>query len=151
MLIDNWQIPYMAGIVDGEGCIYVNRRKASGRRKTPGYGVKVVISITNQQIVEWMKVNMSLTSIHYHQPEGNRKPVWSCTWNNSAAETLLTKIQPYSIIKSKQIGLGLILLQHLRLSRKGGYGIVTPETDVQFRENIKLEISKLNKRGKLKE
>ena len=138
----------MAGIIDGEGCVYVNRRKASGRRKTPGYSVKVCVNITSKEIVNWFRENMELTSVFERHPPGNRKVAWLCTWNNTVAQTLLKQILPYSIIKKKQIELGIQLLDHLKKSKRGGPGNITSDDDIAFREKIKTEISLLNKRGK---
>lgn len=97
------EIGYLTGIIDGEGCIYVNRRKASGRRKTPGYSVKVVVSITDHNLVEWFEKHAQLTSICTFQPKGNRKRKWVCTWNNSKAEWLLNSILPYLVIKKNKL------------------------------------------------
>lgn len=141
---------YMAGIIDGEGCIYVNRRKISllSNRQTPGYGVKLVISITNPEIVEWFKIHVQLTSVFYRETHGNRKDCYMCTWNNSAAESLLLAVLPYLVIKAKQAVLGLELLKHLRTSKvRGGLGHKVSTTDIEYRESIKTRIGELNKRG----
>ncbi len=138
---------YMAGILDGEGCVYVNKRKATGRRKTPGYGVKVCVAITDKSIVDWFQRNVELTSIYGFQPKGNRRYKWVCTWNNSAAERLLLACQPYLVIKVHQAELGLELLKHLREAPKGGTHGVVPEDVVSYREGIKKKVSNLNKRG----
>lgn len=139
---------YMAGIIDGEGCVYVNRRKAHGRRKTPGYSVKVVVSITNCDIVEWFKKHAKLTSANYVIRKGNRKNIWLCTWNNSKAEELLDQLVPHLIIKRKQAKLGLELLHHLRTTPIKR-GVCITDDVLEYRENIKQQISKLNFRGKL--
>lgn len=138
---------YMSGILDGEGCIYVNRRKPSGRRLTPGYGVKVVVNITSKAIVDWFRENVELTSIHGHQPEGNRQYKYLCTWNNSAAERLLLACRPYMVIKAAQADLGLALLKDLRENR-GGVGQAVSDELVAWREEIKARISALNRRGR---
>ena len=141
------QIGYLAGIIDGEGCIYVNRRKASGRRKTPGYAVKVVVSITSYALVEWFQENAKLTSIHHSQPEGNRKEKWTCTWNNSKAEWILNTVLSHLVIKKKQATLGLQLLEHLRTTPIERGKTVSDDL-IQYRESIKKQISILNFRGK---
>lgn len=139
---------YLAGIIDGEGCVYVNRRKIAGRRKTPGYSVKVVVSITSYSLVEWFIKHADLTSIHYvENPGPNRKPKWGCTWNNSKAEWLLNNVLPYLVIKKLQAMLGIELLEHLR-NTFGGKGKQVSEDNVVYRESIKQQISVLNKRGK---
>ena len=140
---------YMAGILDGEGCVYVNRRKATGRRKTPGYGVKVCVSTTDKSLVDWMESNARLTSIYYNDKvEGNRKPKWQCTWNNSAAEWLLNQTMRYLVIKTPQAELGLELLKHLRTT-PAHRGQLTSDDVVAYRETIKARISKLNQRGRI--
>lgn len=141
------QIGYLAGIIDGEGCVYVNKRKPHGRRKTFGYGVKVCVSITSYNLVEWFVKNARLTSIHHKIPEGNRKEQWLCTWNNSTAEWLLTLVLPHLVIKTKQAKLGLRLLKHLR-ETPIVRGRCVQKKHLDYREEIKKSISALNKRGK---
>jgi hypothetical protein len=145
--MDNFSIGYLAGIIDGEGCIYVNKRKPHGRRKTFGYGVKVVVSITSYNLVEWFIENAKLTSIHHKTPDGNRKQQWMCTWNNSKAEWLLETVLPHLVIKKKQGLLGLELLSHLRQTPINR-GECVSEAHLEYRESIKARISLLNKRGK---
>lgn len=149
MKMDDLKIGYLAGIIDGEGCVYVNRRKSGGkdRRKTPGYSVKVVVSTTSESLVVWLKKHARLTSVfHNPKPGENRKPKWVCTWNNSAAEWLLTLVSPCLVIKSKQAELGLELLKHLRES-KLPLGKPVPQEIVSYRERIKIQIAALNFRG----
>lgn len=140
---------YLAGIIDGEGCVYVNKRLPTGRRITPGYGVKVVVTITSRVLVEWFRSEAHLTSVHGHQKEGNRKYQWMCTWNNSAAEWLLSEIRPYMVIKTKQADLGLELLAHLRTSKvRGGLGKTVDAKEIEYRDSVKREIAFLNRRGR---
>jgi len=145
--MEDVKIGYLAGIIDGEGCVYVNRRKASGRRKTPGYSVKVVVSITSYPLVQWFIDNANLTSICHNQPKGNRKEKWVCTWNNSKAEHLLNAVLPYLVIKKQQAILGLELLNHLRTTPIQRGKPIADEF-IQYRESIKQQISKLNFRGR---
>lgn len=144
------EIGYIAGILDGEGCIYINRRKLTntGRRKTPGYGVKVIVSTTSYELVEWLIAYAQLTSICYNQPKGNRKPKWLCTWNSRKAEWLLGLVLPHLVIKAQQAKLGLELCKHLR-TRPMVRGRCIPPEVVAYRESIKQQISKLNFRGRL--
>ena len=144
------QKAYMAGIIDGEGCIYVNRRKPTGRRVTPGYGVKVCVSITSRSIVDWFEAHAGLTSTFFVKSKRNenRQAKFSCTWNNSNAERLLKAIRPYMIIKAEQADLAIPLLIHLRTSKvRGGLGKVVSEDEIAYRESIKAKIAFLNRRG----
>lgn len=138
---------YLAGIIDGEGCVYINKTKVTGRRKTPSYTVKVCVSITAESLVEWFKAHAQLTSIHHvPKPGGNRKPKWLCTWNNTAAEWLLETVYPHLVIKQEQAALGLELIRHLQKS-KGHRGLTISDEDVAYREGIKQRMSLLNQRG----
>lgn len=142
------QIGYLAGIIDGEGCIYVNRRNPHGRRKTYGYGVKVCVNITSYALVDWLICHAQLTSIHHKpHPKGNRKEQWLCTWNNSKAEWLLNSVFEHLVIKTEQAKLGLQLLHHLR-ETPVIRGKCVSEENIKFRESIKKQISKLNTRGR---
>lgn len=146
--MDLWEIGYLAGILDGEGCVYVNRRKVMGNRKTPGYSLKVVVSITSERLVDWLKDRAKLTSIFRAEAneKTNRKAKWLCTWNNTAAEWILKLTLPYLIIKKDQANLGLELIKHLSTT-KGHRGVCVPQEAVEYRELIKKKISILNRRG----
>lgn len=145
------EIGYLAGILDGEGCVYVNKRKTGGRRKTPGYSVKVSVSTTDKSLVDWLVERAKLTSVHYvENPGPNRKPKWLCTWNNRAAQWFLKITLPYLVIKGPQAKLALNLFDHIDETRgKGGIGNINSEAVVAYRENIKQQIAKLNKRGRV--
>ena len=143
---------YMAGIIDGEGCIYVNRRKPTGRRVTPGYGVKVIVTTTDRCLVDWMIEKAGLRSVfHVKNPPGNRRSKWLCTWNNNHADRLLRQLQKFLVIKTRQADIGIKLCEHLKRSRyrAGGTGKPVLKKEVEFREKIKQEIAALNKRGRL--
>ena len=147
--MNDFSVGYLAGIVDGEGCIYVNKRKPHGRRKTTGYSVKVCVSITSYDLVEWFIDNAKLSSIfHKKDPPGNRKPSWLCTWNASKAEWLLESILPHLVIKKRQAALGLELLRHLRQTPVNRGECICDE-HLEYRESIKKKISTLNRRGKI--
>lgn len=142
------EIGYLAGILDGEGCVYVNRRKpGTGRRKTPGYSVKVCVTTTDKALVDWLRDKAKLTSVYYvENPGPNRKPKWLCTWNNTAATWVLNTTLPYLMIKKPQAILGLELLKHL--AQHFAPGIATNGNILAYREDVKQQIAKLNKRGR---
>jgi len=143
---------YMAGIIDGEGCVYVNRRKPTGRRVTPGYSVKVTVTTTDKCLVDWMIEKAGLRSVfHSKNLPGNRRQKWSCTWNSHHADKLLRQLRKFLVIKTKQADIGIKLCKHLRGSknRAGGIGKSVLSKDVEFREKLKQEIAVLNKRGRL--
>lgn len=142
------EVGYLAGIIDGEGCVYVNKRNPHGRRKTCGYGVKVCVSITSYNLVEWFIKHAQLSSIHHKIPDGNRKEQWLCTWNNSKAEWILKTVLPHLVIKNKQAELGLNLLKHLR-ETPIVRGKCVQKEHLNYREEIKKSISLLNRRGKI--
>jgi hypothetical protein len=152
--MDRTERAYMAGIIDGEGCIYVNKRKPTGRRVTPGYGVKVCISITDRGLVDWMAAHAGLQSIHHvANPGPNRKPKWYCAWNNSMAELLLNQVREFLVIKTRQADLGLELLAHMRTTplEKNALNMMAPvsQENISYRESIKIKIGALNKRGRV--
>ena len=144
---------YMAGILDGEGCVYINRRKPSGRRVTPGYGVKVCVSTTDRALVAWMQRWAGLRSVHHVPfPGPNRRPKWLCTWNNSYASHLLKTVRPFLVIKTKQADLAIGLCAHLLGSqrRAGGAGRPVVQAEVAYRESVKQAVALLNQRGRRK-
>ena len=48
-------LAYIAGFIDGEGCLHIYKLKIGGNRKTISYGTKIVISNTKLPILEWIQ------------------------------------------------------------------------------------------------
>jgi len=123
---------YLAGIIDGEGCIMLARRKPKGK-SDPVYAVYVGIGNTSTKLLEWL--NEKLPGRSYVQSVSKSrigtKPGYS--WiisGNRQCIAFLEEIEPYLIIKKEQAKL---LIE--------GYVHLSP----QERENLWMRLREIKK------
>jgi LAGLIDADG endonuclease len=142
------QIAYLAGLIDGEGSIFVQRVKTSNKKASKSgyhYRAGFAISMTNRPIVDWCakvtgcgKISSPKKCKPNHRP-GHRWSVWS-----REASTLLLLLVPYLRLK-KGHAHNLIKFQ----SRMGWFGVTgNSKSEIKRREKHRLLSLSLNKRGR---
>lgn len=95
-------IPYIAGIVDGEGCIYMSKRV---RNKRAEYIVNVSVGNTYKPLLDSMEKQFRGHVGKAHK--GTNAPVYYWRATGKTAYEFLQSIQKYSTIKRKQIDLAI--------------------------------------------
>ena len=132
---------YLAGIVDGEGYIFIVFSKS-----TQNYLCGVYIKNTNKRVLEIFvkyfggKINFRKSS----KPNEKDCYTWTC-FGFKAAE-LCRKVLPYLIIKRKQAELLLEFSKTLKINPSDNYKL---SVNIQNkRKRLISEIKALNKRGK---
>ena len=139
-------IIYFAGIFDGEGCVMIVKTMRIKRKEiSPDYYLKLSISNTNKNIMEWIKDNIGGNYILYISKRQKEKDVYKWFLSGERAYNLLIKIFPYSIIKNKQIKIGMEFFNE-KCNCQGRKKISTEET--LKREYYWKVMKELNKRGK---
>lgn len=146
------EIAYIAGIVDGEGTVRLQRHpgSASGRYYYP----VVRVNNTHQGLMEWLQETYPSTKLHYSVLPPPRKPRWEIVWIGKPALRLLRIILPHLIVKRRQaeVVLGIETINRgaaiaLNDKRVFDAGCRIPPWLVVLREAAFDEISALNKRG----
>ena len=96
---------YLAGIVDGEGSIYIRSQRD---RWLLGYPV-LNISNTNPRLMEWIKSRFggSLAAIKPSASTFRKRVLLHLSWTGKRMEPVLEGILPYLIIKRDQAELAL--------------------------------------------
>ena len=89
---------YIAGILDGEGCLHYNKKK-NGKLYP-----KISVGNTHKGLCEWLQ--MILGGGFYFQDRSDRKN-WNDAWmwvqtSGAAVYTILSKCLPYLIIKKNK-------------------------------------------------
>ena len=137
LYLEGSDVPYFAGILDGEGSIVVGRKK---------YFCPVIIQVgnTNFELIYWINERIPAYVTYYMQPSGNRKPQAKWVLHEMAtAQALLRLLLPYLIVKRKIAQLTLDFLdsriQHPRRRYNG------------FELRLVAEIQPLNRRGRISE
>lgn len=108
--MDKTDLAYVAGIIDGEGCISFSGRKAIGEGKNYSiYRVNVTVGNTSYWLLEYLQSNFGGSiSSHYKIPTGkNHKPAGQWALRNRSACKFLELILPYLHMKKLQAELAL--------------------------------------------
>jgi len=150
---------YIAGLVDGEGCIYIDKYKDK-RNKSGNYNYCLRVSIANTffGLMEWLGNKLS-KEYHNHvlnqkgkEYINGRKPcyVWKICGTN--AINFLKEIYPYLIIKKKQCEKAFEFSEthfdNAKRDRKGKFSKL-PNELLEKKEKIHKEIKDLNQRREM--
>jgi len=126
------QCAYLAGLLDGEGCIFI------ANHITPALN----ISNTNKSVLIWIKHIVGKGGV-YKVPRTNHKHklCWVYCIRSRAAIALLRKLYPFLLIKVIQ---ATTLLQYPIAK----VGIHTTKSEKILRTKYEAKLKKLNRRGK---
>lgn len=129
------EIGYIAGFVDGEGCVGIHKRKHKNKfGQWIGYSGILQISNTNKEVMEWLKKKCGVSSeIYYKHPKGNRKAAYGISFNKSESYSLLKIILSHLIVKKQQAEIFLLFCENSK--------------DKEIREACFQKLKILNKRG----
>ena len=97
-------VEYLGGLFDADGCAssYLQRNKKSNKT------VQVhscEISMTNKEVVYWVKDFLGFGNIHYRAKVGGmgKKPQWRYRASHRLALKFANKVLPHSIVKKKKL------------------------------------------------
>lgn len=133
---------YLAGIIDGEGCITITVSKYKDDTKPKQRGVhyvsRIQVTNTDRRLINWLVSNFG-GNVHGN---GRRKKGWkeSYKWlltGHKVQESLLLAVLPYLILKREQ---ALTVLEFIRMNG---------ENNPAKRQIFKERINVLNRRGSL--
>lgn len=98
-----WQIAYLAGIIDGEGCMYLGYNKA--HEKYHSWHSMMKVSNCDIELILWLENTFGgakQTHTRWTSKRAFERPVY--TWQSTGAmlDYLLPLIQPFLVIKNKQ-------------------------------------------------
>jgi hypothetical protein len=131
---DKAKYGYLAGIIDGEGCITIG----AGKKETcTNYNALVLVQNTSKVLIDWLQSNFGGQIYLSKKATEKTKEAWM--WRitkQKDIEIFLLSILPYLIIKREQ---AKVLLKFVRLERTA---------PVESRQKAYDEIRALNVRGK---
>ena len=130
---DKAKFGYLAGILDGEGCLTIG----AGQKETcTNYNSIIVVSNTNKGLVDWLQTKFGGSVYLCRKQQGNQKEAYM--WRvlkKKEIELLLLATLPYLVIKREQAKL---LLEFVRLPRMNAN---------DKRADLYNRLKKLNARG----
>jgi len=134
-------LAYLAGFIDGEGCIGIHHRgKAKGRKPT----VRVSITNTNKDILIWCQNFIGLggtLKVHDKNRNSNWKTAYRLEYDCKKAEALLKMIVPYLRVKKEQ---ALLAIEYRKYTIPNGR--YRPEEN-EIRGDLFARVLELNTRG----
>jgi len=145
---DELDYPYLAGLMDSEGCFRIKHWKPKNRPNSV-YNITIEIGNTRFPILQWL-IERFGGSIYYIPPKTRKKA--SATWTLSAASlyAILPKIRPY-LISKKEVCDKLIEFQKTILPNGGDRHSelfrALFEKRREVRERIIDEVHKFNLKG----
>lgn len=145
---DDRVLYYAAGIVDGEGCISINRYSPSKPSLSPRYTPLVFVGNTQRPLVEWLQLHFGGTiQTRPGNPRHRDCFIWVLPGPRSRAFVEL--IKPHLMLKGQQADVVLEYYRTLR-SFKGGSNKrarrILPE-ELARREALYQRAKLLNKTG----
>jgi hypothetical protein len=134
----NWS--YLAGLIDGEGCISINKRVNNygnnGRNNYVQYNFRISITNTSLKLMKYLIEHFGGV---YYTKRSNNDNNWKASYEwrpkgKGNNEKVLLSILPYLVVKWGQANIGL---QYVRL----------PEQDPKSRDDLFQQIRLLNLKG----
>lgn len=146
-MISETDYAYLAGLIDGDGCILVRRRDhlatLSDRQRGQSYDSQVRIGGETTHLTLLRELHQNTGTIYVRKREGQRH-LAEWTLSGQKGVRLLERITPYLKLKKRQ---GELLLS---LPWPKSRWAATPEVRAE-QERIRLEIKKANQLGRGKE
>ena len=139
------ELAYLAGIVDGEGCI-TGRLGITDKRRSPNLGVRFLISNTDQRLVQWVRDKWG-GRIYAHKRHNARWKTafqWEVTLGQAAP--ILRSILPYLLLKRRQAEIALEL-HSLSIPALVGRKKGVPPHNIRRRLELVSELRIRNSRG----
>lgn len=133
---------YAAGLVDGEGCIGVNRRTGHGGVWGQRF-LGVWVTNTSKPMIDYLQSRWGGSVRHVPaQPEKNRRPQWFWMLSCNKALYFLDDIYDFLIVKRRQGQLGRRFQRYVQVT-----GRERTEKIARVQDRFYQEFKILNKRG----
>lgn len=136
--MEEWKIGYLAGMIDGEGCIFVNQNR---NRSTPIYHLGLLISNTNLQLLQYLQKDFGGTIYTGGSPGIKNKQGYRLSWAGHNTKAILARVYDKLFIKKEQAKLAL----DFPVLSVGQWG--TPPEILKLKEEVYIKMKELNKKG----
>jgi hypothetical protein len=135
---------YLAGFLDGEGCLSVQVDSRPGKwLKVSRYVARLSVANTQAEIIDWIDTTFGPGTRSEIQKKAHWKTSLEWTITGKRVHHLLKALLPYLRVKREQAQL-LLTLEEAKASREGGSVI---PADMTRWEAIAVEVRHLNRKG----
>jgi hypothetical protein len=132
---------YAAGIIDGEGCIYISKGKPRGFRLTPQFTLKVAVGMSNLSAVKLL--HKAFGGALRKRANKNYKSIYRWELSSVEAECFLRLLRSYLIVKHSEANLGIAFRDHInKYIRKNGRIVEAKELKIRELFKTKMEALK---------
>ena len=140
-----WQIAYLAGLIDGEGCLYIGNVKQG--KYGSGFQWHSLLRITScdEELIIWLENTFGGSKDSRYRWTSKKKfnrPVYNWQATGPMLDYILPLVKPYLIIKKKQCD---VMLQYRHTSKNIGSKRLSPEV-TEIRLKLLREMRNLNSR-----
>lgn len=133
---------WLAGFIDGEGCIRISKLCFNRKRKR-WRGYQVVVSITNTFKPVMLEIYNKLGGTFDDNPDKGhpfgikRKKIYVVRWTNKGAQEVIREVLPYLKVKQEQAKL-VLLVNYVK------QGIRIPTSEMKSRKMLYQLVKRLN-------
>jgi len=138
------QKAYIAGIVDGEGCISASKRSLSSGRR--GFTLILQVVNTDRNLLDYIVSILGLGKVNYPKRLGAHKQQYRLSLFGCNAKVVISEISPYLIVKREQAIVALSF-DVGRSYRKGMNYTRLPDDALRNQQKSCAKLHILNKRG----
>jgi len=137
------QLAYFAGFFDGEGCVYILKRKPRSSRGeiNPAYQLCINITNTNPNTILLIKQYYGGYIGIQNQNNENWRPCFRLVISSFGAERFLRDVYPYLILKKEEASIGLQFRSSFPKMQKHP----TPKKELLRREIAKTKLQELKR------
>ena len=144
-------LAYLAGVIDGEGCIGIRKTKRTGSFKSTRYSAVLTIGNTSRLLIEQLMAAFGAGCVTYRYPTKTKRACYLWTVSSLGARHVLCNVHPYLIVKRRQAAVLLEFIDDFD-SFKGGRpgkkaGQLVSAGELARRERLYQQMRSLNRVG----
>lgn len=135
---------YLAGIIDGEGCITIGMRSPNPAAREKSFNIvyNLRVEMTDEKLIRWIHEATGCGNVYHNKSKkAGHKETWLWTATSRQAAEILAKVRPFLRLKFEQADL-FIELSELK-AKSNRHGPFNPDRQRAIYERCK----ELNKRG----
>lgn len=149
----NTHIAYLAGIIDGEGSIYIGAYSSNPKTKTPHYQTNIEVTNTDKNLIDWLSQTFGGRTAFYtakQTPKNSRRAVYRWMASGERVTHLCELILPYLIVKKRQCEIMLQMRETFKHTgiKKGQQSLpIVSQEILEIRRKLLFEIQNLHIRN----
>lgn len=141
------QVAYLAGIIDGEGSIYIGNFSCNAKTGSPYFQTNIQVTNTSKELIDWLEDTFGgLVSKRTprQMAKNSTKQAWVWTASGDRVTHICELITPYLICKKRHAEIMLKMratYTNERHAKKGNQGLIPLDAElIQLRQSYMDEI-----------